>query len=167
MKKIAILGLLAFELMVGGCSGNNATTTDVAASGLKWSAVLAGGSGENSALDFVTTFTINGDNSLNITGFSFLTTERCFVSAPSETGTTTLTVNGSNQVTGPFGYTITSSSPAGDVLTLTGTVSGTQNGSTLTGGTITGTWSLSTPSGSSCSPGQCCGGDGSFTMTQS
>jgi hypothetical protein len=165
MKTAAILGLLALDLALSGCANTTPTTQDTAAGGT-WSAVLAGGAGENSKLDFVTSFTVNADNSLSISGFSFLTTGACFVTAPSESGTATLTINGSNQVTGPFTYTIVSNSPAGDTLTLNGNLTGTESGSTLSGGTITGTWSLTTPAGNACSQGQCCDGNGSFTMTQ-
>lgn len=155
MKEVAIL-LLA-TLMLNGCSNSSTPTAQTAASGV-WSAQLPGGDGDSSGFSFTTQFTVNGDGSLNITYFQFLTAGTCFpVAGGTQTGSMTLTTNTStNAVTGTFTYTVQSS---GNTLTLNGTVTGTASTTTLSGGSITGTWSLTGGSG-------CNAASGSFTMKQ-
>jgi hypothetical protein len=152
MKEVAILLLVA--LMLNGC-GSSTPTTQTAASGV-WSADLPGGSGEASGFSFTTQFTVNGDGSLSITYFQFLTEGTCFpVSGGTETGAMVLTTNTStNAVTGTFTYTVQS---GGNTLTLNGTVTGTTSATTLSGGSITGAWSVT---------GGCNATGESFTMMQ-
>src|SRR5690242_12948348 len=141
MKKLAILALLALEVVVCGCgNSSNSTTTTPPSAGGKWQAVLVGGAGQASATDFVTAFTVgSGGGSLTITAFSFLNTNACFVSGETQSGSATLTTDSSNAVTGTLTYTVTSGSPAGNVLTLNGdTLTGTSSNGSLTGGKVTG-----------------------------
>lgn len=154
MKEVAVL--LVVALMLNGCSSTT-TTTQAAAGGI-WSASLPGGTGEASGFSFTTQFTVNGDGSLSVTYFQFLTQGPCFpITGGSVAGSMVLTTNTSNNaVTGTFTYTVQSS---GNTLTLNGTVTGTNAVPTLSGGSVTGTWSLTGGSGCSSS-GQ------SFTMTQ-
>lgn len=153
MKEVATLLLVALML---GC-GSSTPTTQTAASGV-WSADLPGGTGPASGLSFTTQFTVNGDGTLNITYFQFLTNGTCFpISGGTQTGSMVLTTNTSNNtVTGPFTFTVTS---GGNTLTLNGNVTGTASATTLSGGSITGSWSLTGGSGCNTS------GE-SFTMTQ-
>jgi len=153
MKEVAVLLLVA--LMLNGCSSSSTPTTQKAASGI-WSADLQGGTGEASGFSFTTQFTVNGDGSLNITYFQFLTAGTCFpVSGGTQAGSMVLTTNTStNAVTGTFTYTVQS---GGNTLTLNGTVTGTASSTTLSGGSITGTWSVT---------GGCTATGESFTMTQ-
>ena len=172
MKKLAILALLALELAVGGCGRNNtpqnSSTTTVNGN---WEALLSGGTGAASQLNFVTTFTVTdtvGANNqpLDITGFSFFNAGACFansVGASTWTGNATLNTSGTNQVTGTMNFTVTSVIPAGNSLALTGNVTGTSNGTTTTTGTlsngvVSGTWTLTGGSG--------CAGTGTFIMCQ-
>ncbi len=153
MKEVAVLLLVA--LMLNGCNSSSTPTGQTAASGI-WSADLQGGTGEASGFSFTTQFTVNGDGSLNITYFQFLTAGTCFpVSGGTQAGSMVLTTNTStNAVTGTFTYTVQS---GGNTLTLNGTVTGTASSTTLSGGSITGTWSVT---------GGCTATGESFTMTQ-
>ena len=156
MKEVAVLLLVA--LVLNGCgSSSKTTTTQKTATGV-WSADLPGGSGEASGFSFTTQFTINGDGSLNITFFQFLTQGTCFpVSGGTQAGAMVLTTNTTtNGVTGTFTFTVQS---GGNTLTLNGTVTGTSSTTTLSGGSITGTWSLAGGTG-------CSSTGGGFTMTQ-
>jgi hypothetical protein len=159
-KVVAVLLLVALT-MVNGCGGSNTRTTataQTAASG-GWSAQLLGGAGEASGLSFTTQFAVNGDGSLSVTFFQFLTEGLCFTATgEAPTGTMVLTLsNATEAVTGTFAFTVQSS---GNTLTMNGTVTGTENGTTLSDGTITGTWTLTsgTPA--------CNGTGGAFTMTE-
>jgi hypothetical protein len=153
MKEVAVLLLVA--LMLNGCNSSSTPTGQTAASGV-WSADLQGGTGEASGFSFTTQFTVNGDGSLNITYFQFLTAGTCFpVSGGTQAGSMVLTTNTStNAVTGTFTYTVQS---GGNTLTLNGTVTGTASSTTLSGGSITGTWSVT---------GGCTATGESFMMTQ-
>jgi hypothetical protein len=156
MKEVAVLLLVAF--MLNGCGSSSKTTTTATTAPGVWSADLPGGTGGASGFSFTTQFTLNGDGSLSITYFQFLTQGTCFpVSGGTQTGSMVLTTNTTtNAVTGTFTYTVQS---GGNTLTLNGTVTGTASGTALSGGSITGTWSLT--GGTGCnSTGE------SFTMTQ-
>ena len=171
MKKLAILALLALELAVGGCgNGTPKNSTTTTAGGL-WEALLSGGIGPSSQLNFLTTFnvtdTIGANNQpLNITSFSFFNAGACFANGTgtsTETGNATLNTSGTNQVTGALNFTVTSVTPAGNTLSLTGNLTGTSNGTTtttgtLSGGVVSGTWTLT--GGSDCT------GGGTFIMCQ-
>ena len=155
MKEVAVLMLVA--LMLNGCSSSSTPTTQKAASGI-WSADLQGGTGDASGFSFTTQFTVNGNGSLNITYFQFLTAGTCFpVSGGTQTGSMVLSTSTStNAVSGNFAYSVQSGN---DTLTLNGTVTGTASGTTLSGGSITGTWSVTGDTGCNAT------GD-SFTMKQ-
>lgn len=165
MKKLATLALLALEIIVCGCGNGATSTTTTTSAGGKWQAVMVGGTGEASLVDFVTAFTVgSGGGSLSITAFSFLNTGACFVSGQTESGSATLVTSSTNAVTGTLTYTVTSGNPAGNVLTLNGTtVTGTSNNGVLTGGAVTGSWTLTGGQGDS----SCVVANGTFTMTQS
>jgi hypothetical protein len=159
MKVVAVLLLLALSLATG-CGGRTTipASAQTAASG-GWNAQLLGGAGEGSGLSFTTQFTVNGDGSLSVTFFQFLTEGLCFTATgEAPTGTMDLTLNNANQqVIGTFTFTVQSS---GNTLTMNGQVTGTESGTTLSSGTITGNWTLTsgTPA--------CNGTSGNFTMTE-
>jgi hypothetical protein len=173
MKTVAILTLLALALAVGSCgTGKPTTTVETTTSGF-WEALLVGGLGPASQLNFVTQFTVTNVNGasepLNITGFSFINDQSqsgsCFPSGPpSATGSATITVLSTNQVQGSMTYTVNGAAPD-STLALTGTnVYGTANGSpgtigTLTNGVVTGTWALT-------GSGSCGQQTGTFIMCQ-
>jgi hypothetical protein len=166
MKKLAVLALMALEILVSSCgTSTKTTTTPTTSAGGKWQAVMSGGAGQGGTVDFVTAFTVaSGGGPLNITAFSFLTTGVCFVSGETESGSATLVTDSTNAVTGTLTYTVTSGTPAGNTLILTGiTVTGTSNNGVLTGGVVTGTWTLTGGQGDS----SCAVPSGTFTMTQS
>jgi|SRR5580698_352397 hypothetical protein len=169
MKQGVIL-LLLMTLLLGGC-GSTPNSVQTGAGGI-WLAELTGGSGEASGFSFITQFTLNGDGTLNIDSFQFLTYDannsaNCFssINGPNVSGELPLTVQSNDAVTGTITYTVVSS---GNTLTLSGNVVGTasQSGSgtnvtyTLTSATITGNWSLK-------GSGGCNATGGSFSMTQS
>ncbi len=180
MKKLAILALLALELAVGGCSNSPPQNSSTTTANGNWEAILTGGTGAASQLNFVTTFavtdTVGANNEpLDITGFSFINAGACFtngVGVSTETGNATLYTSGTNQVTGTLNFTVTSVAPAGNTLELTtssldnrpaGGVSGTSNGTTTTTGTLSdgvvwGNWQLTGAQG--------CTGSGTFIMCQ-
>jgi hypothetical protein len=156
MRTLAILGLVALELMVAGCGSNsNSTSTTQAANGI-WESALVGTDAGVGVFNFTTAFTVNSDNSLSVTYFSFLTTGPCFPL----TG---------NNTSGSFDVTTTGTTPAanfqfsvesgGSTLSLTGTATGTTDASGNTTWTsITGSWSVT--------GGTQCTGGGTFTMTK-
>jgi hypothetical protein len=167
MKQGVIL-LLMMTLALGGC-GSTPTSVQTGAGGI-WLAELSGGSGEASGLSFITQFTLNGNATLDIRSFQFLTSNgsnsECFpINGGTVTGSIPLTVQSNDTVTGTITYTVKDN---GNTLALTGTVLGTasESGSgssatyTLTSATIFGTWSLT-------GGGSCNYPSGEFTMTQS
>jgi hypothetical protein len=163
MKVVAIL--LLGTLLLNGC-GNNTTPVQEAAGGI-WEAQLLGGTGGESGFSFITQFTVNGDASLSVSSFQFLTDNAagCFgVAGETPTGSMPLIVNTSTDaVTGTLTFEVQSGGSTPSTLTLSGTVTGTENGvngTTLSGTSITGTWTLTGCSSSSTT-------NGSFTMTQS
>jgi len=166
MRKLLILGMLALELAVCGCgnSTNTNTTPPTTAASGKWQAVMVGGHGQSGVLDFVTEFSVDsGGGPLTITALSFLTTQACFVTNETASGSAVLTTSNTNQVTGTLSFTINSGSPAGNQLVLNGTtLTGTSNNGTLSGGLVTGVWTLTGGEGDST-----CTGTGTFTLTQS
>lgn len=180
MKKLAVLSLLALELAVAGCGHTTPTNNITTTTSGNWEAQLIGGTGAASQLNFVTSFTVTdttgvSNKPLDITGFAFINTSSCFTNSvgdSTETGSATLNTSSTGQVTGNLAYTITSKTPAGNVLELTtaplnnlpaGGVSGTSNGTTTTTGTLSngivwGNWQLT--------GGQACAGQGTFIMCQ-
>ena len=157
MKEVAVLLLVAF--MFNACGSSSKTTTPATATGV-WSADLPGGTGSASGFSFTTQFTVNGNGSLSISYFEFLTSGTCFpITGGTQTGSMVLTTNTTtNTVTGTFVYTVQS---GGNTLTLNGTVTGSvaTNTTTFSGGLVTGTWAVT--GGTGCNvTGQ------SFTMNQ-
>jgi hypothetical protein len=167
MKQVAILLLMV--LMLNGCSSMR--TLQSTTSG-NWQAVMFGGTGPASGFSFITEFTVNGNNALNVSSFQFLTVNTggsasCF---PINGGTVggsiaNYVVNTNDTVTGDLTFTVTS---GGNTLTLTGTLTGTatvtgtppNTSTTLTSATVTGLWSVTGGTG-------CTNAGGSFSMTQS
>lgn len=174
MKKLALVALLALELVVCGCgtSGAPPTTTNTQATG-NWEAQLTGGTDQASLLNFVTTFTVTNSGPLSVTGFGFFNAGSCFATgtnAETVSGNASFTTSSTNTVTGTLTLTVTSSTN-GSVLTLgtptPATLTGTSNGTTTTTGTLSngvvvGQWSLSPGSGAT----GCNAGSGNFIMCQ-
>jgi hypothetical protein len=148
MRRFAIVGLMALTAMIVGCGNTPENFTAVDTGSGTWEAALNDGLGNASALNFVTTFSVNTDNSLSVTFVGFLNENSCFLNETAS-GNAELTTTGTNVVTGPVNFTINSTSPSGNSLVLAGTENGTS---------ITGQWTLTGGSG--------CAGTGSFTMTK-
>jgi len=167
MKQVAILLLMA--LMLDGCSSMRSLQSTT--SGI-FQAVMFGGVGDASGFSFITQFTLNGNDSLNISSFQFLTNNNngntpCF---PVTGGTVTgnianYVVNTNDTVSGNLTYVVKS---GGNTLTLTGVVTGTatvtgtppNTSTTFTSLSVAGNWTLEGTAG-------CNNSGGSFTMTQS
>lgn len=171
MKKLAILALLALELGVGACGNSTSKNSTTTTAGGSWEALLSGGKGPASQLNFVTSFTVTdttgvSNQPLSISGFSFFNAGACFATgagASTEAGNATLNTSATNQVTGTLNFTVNSVTPAGNTLSLTGNLTGTSNGTatttgTLSSGVVSGTWTLT--GGSDCT------GTGTFIMCQ-
>jgi hypothetical protein len=128
---------------------------------------MFGGAGNASGFSFITQFTVNSDNTLNLLFLQFLTENPCFtLSGPKVSGfIQNYVVNTDDTVTGTLNFTVTSGSNILKLvgpLTGTATVTGTppNTSTTLTSATIIGNWSLMGGSG-------CNAAGGSFTMTES
>jgi len=174
MKKVAIMALVALELAASSCGTGTPSTTVTTTTSGNWEAELTGGIGPASELNFVTAFSVTNTNggssqALNITGFGFINAGPCFVSSETESGSASLTTSSTNQVSGSMTYSVTSGTPAGNVLTLTtspnGGVSGTASGTpgttgALSNGVVWGTWTLAGNGSSGCT------GSGTFIMCQ-
>ena len=162
MKKLALVVLLAVELVVCGCGATNNTsnTTNTQATG-NWEGQLTGGTDQASLLNFVTSFTVTNTGPLDITGFAFFNQGACFTTgtdAETVTGNANFTTTSTNTVNGTLNLTITSATN-GSVLTLNaGTLTGNSNGTTTTTGTLSngvvlGTWTLTPGTGlTGCNP---------------
>jgi hypothetical protein len=169
MKKLAFLTLLALAFAVSSCG--NSTPTDVTntQAGGNWEALLTGGTGEASKLNFVTAFSVTNSGPLDITGFGFINSGACFatgLNVENESGTADFTTSSTNQVTGTLSFTVNSINPPGNTLALTGNLTGTSNGTTTTTGTlsngvVSGTWALTGGAGDPS-----CTGTGNFIMCQ-
>ncbi len=176
MKKLAILILLAMEIVVCGCGSGNTTNNYVntATSG-NWEAQFTVGSGsfsQASLLSFVTTFSVTNNGPLGDPLLSFFNDGACFSTtkdANSVAGNASFTTDTTTgQVTGSLNLTVTSNT-TGSVLTLTSLpdgLTGTSNGTTTTTGTLSngvvvGTFLL-TPGANASS----CTGGGTFIMCQ-
>lgn len=163
MKLVAVTVLVALGVALLACGGTtqNTNTAPSTASGT-WQALLENGTGNASALNFITTFTVNTDGSLANVNIEFLTNGPCFTASNSAGGSLNVTTNASGLVTGTLDYSVQSGVPAGNTLTLKGTESGN---------VITGNWTLSgssdctdPPSGSSITlPFTMCQGTGTCT----
>ncbi len=171
MKKLAFLTLLALAFAVSSCGNSTPTNVTNTSTSGNWEALLTGGTGEASKLDFVTAFSVTNSGPLDITGFGFINSGACFatgLNAENETGAATLTTSSTNQVTGTVTLTVNSVNPAGNTLTMTGNLTGSSNGTTTTTGTLSngvvaGTWTLT--GGASCTGGAA-SVTGNFLMCQ-
>jgi len=168
MKQVAILLLMA--VMLDGCSSTR--TLQSTTSGI-FQARLYGGVGDASGFSFITQFTLNSNNSLNILSFQFLTDNNngntpCFpVNGGAVSGNiANYVVNTNDTVSGNLTYVVKSS---GNTLTLTGVVTGTatvtgtypNTSTTLTSVSVEdGSWTLAGGTG-------CNNASGPFTMTES
>ena len=179
MKKLAILIVLALELAVCGCGTSSPSTVTSTTTSGNWEAAMTANTGfPASQLNFVTAFSVtdfSGNNvALDITAIGFFNAGACFansINTSSATGNASFTTNTvTDQVTGNLTYTVTSRTPAGNVLTLTSLpngFTGTSSGTTTTTGTLSkgvvvGNWTLTGPcaNGASQAPG------GTFLMCQ-
>ena len=156
MRNLAIMGIVALELMVVGCSSSSSTTTSSRAANGVWESALVGSDVGVGLSNFAIAFTVGSSGTLSVSYFSFLNTEPCFpLTGSSENGTFDVT---SNTTTPSAKFTLNVQS-GNSALVMTGTATGTTNSSgTVTWTSITGNWTL-TGSGS-------CAGTGTFTMTQ-
>ena len=144
MKKLAVALLLGVGLVLAGC-GSNSKSGNINGT---WSAVLTNSSDGSQAFTFTTSITENSDGTLSITNLT-ISSNSCFVSGETESGSFALGGNFNGNVTGQFQFKVMSGSPSNNVLTLTGTANGN---------TIKGTWTLTGGTG--------CQGAGNFTMTK-
>ncbi|HET7892569.1 MAG TPA: hypothetical protein VFL34_13645 [Candidatus Sulfotelmatobacter sp.] len=175
MKKLAVLLVLALELLVVGCGTNptQSPTPGTVTNG-SWEAQLTGGTEQASLLNFVTTFSLNNNGTvtsgpLTISAFGFINAGKCFTNGlggSTESGKATLNTNVAGQVTGTLDFQVVSTNPPGNTLTLTGTVTGTSNGTptsvgTLSNGVVVGSWNLAGGKGDAS-----CVGGGNFLMCQ-
>ena len=170
MKKLAFLVLLAVAAVVSSCGTKTTPPTTTTTAKGSWEAVLTGGLGDATQLNFVVQFDVTNTNNattepLSISGFSFFNNNACFVSGQTISGSSALGTSNSNQVTGSMNFTVTSNVPSGNVLTLTSTaLSGTASGGNLSNGAVTGTWTLSGGQGDpSCCVGSGCTASGQET----
>jgi|SRR5579862_5553449 len=175
MKKLAFLLVLALELAVAGCATNTTqSTTPGTITNGSWEAQLTGGTEQASLLNFVTTFSLNNNETitsgpLTITAFGFINDGKCFANGfgnSTESGKATLNTNVAGQVTGTLDFQIVSTNPPGNTLTLKGNLTGTSNGTpttvgTLSNGVVVGIWTLAGAKGDSS-----CTGGGNFLMCQ-
>lgn len=175
MKKLAFVLVLALELAVAGCGTNptQSPTPGTITNG-SWEAQLTGGTEQASLLNFVTTFSLNNNETitsgpLTITSFGFINAGKCFTNGlnfSTESGKASLVTNVADQVTGTLDFQVVSTNPPGNTLTLTGNVTGTSNGTpttvgTLSNGVVVGTWTLTGGKGDPS-----CAGGGNFLMCQ-
>ena len=142
MKKLAVAWLVAAVVTLVGCGSSNSKQGNINGT---WTAVLS-----DTSFSFGTALVVNNDGTLSVSQFSFTTSEPCFVSGETESGSFALTGDFNGNVSGQFGFKVMSGSPSGNTLTLTGTANGN---------TITGNWSLTGSTG--------CQGTGTFAMTKS
>jgi hypothetical protein len=169
MNKVTSLTVLALCLAVCSCGGKTPTNTVNTSTSGNWEVLMTGATGESSLLNFVTTFSVTNSGPLDFTAFSFFNDSACFANGTNgstETGTASLTTSSTGAVTGTMSMSVTSVTPAGNVLTLNGNLTGTSNGTTSTTGTLSngvvvGTWTLTGGAGDPS-----CIGSGDFLMCQ-
>ncbi len=168
MKQVAILLLMA--LMLDGCSSNSKTLQSTTTG--TFQSVMYGGVGEASGFSFITDFTLNSNDTLNVSFFQFLTqnsvdNKPCF---PINGGTVSgliadYVVNSDDTVSGTLSMIVKS---GGNTLTLSGDVTGTatvtgtppNTQTVFTSASVSGSWGLTGGTG-------CNDAGGSFVMTQS
>jgi hypothetical protein len=169
MKKFAILIGLALELAVCGCGSSSPSTQVNTTTSGNWEARMTGGTDQASLLNFVTAFSVTNSGPLNITGFGFINSGKCFANGANQetvTGSATLNSASTGAVTGTLSLNVKSVTPAGNSLALTGNLTGTSSGTTGTTGTLSngivvGTWTLTGGQGDPS-----CTGSGAFLMCQ-
>jgi hypothetical protein len=145
MKHFGIALVLSMALAWSGC-GNNSNSNSNTVNG-NWTATLTG----SQQLDLAVTLTQSG-STITVTNLSFTTSQSCFDSGASATGSFTVTGNMNGVTTGSFAMNIVSgasNSNGTNQLLLQGT---------LTNNSISGNWTLS-------GTGAGCTGSGTFTMT--
>jgi hypothetical protein len=144
MKQFGIAIVVALGLLLSACGGGNPSTAGTVTG--NWTATLTNAD-TTPAFTFTTSLTQGGTTTV-VTGtnLTFTTSNSCFTSGGTETGSFVLSGTNGN-VTGAFQLTIVSGTPPGNTLVLTGTVNN---------GTIAGNWILS----------GACTGSGTFTMTK-
>jgi hypothetical protein len=142
MKRFGIAITLALALAWSGCGGSNNSNTING----NWSATLTG----TQDLSFNLTLAQSG-GAVSVTNLSFTTSQSCFDTGATATGSFTVTGNTGGVTTGTFGLTIasgSSNSNGSNQLMLAGT---------LTNNSISGNWTLN-------GTGLGCTGNGTFTM---
>ncbi len=144
MKQLGIAFILCAGLVLAGC-GSSSNNNNINGN---WTASLTNPDG-SPAFAFTTSFQSSG-SVVSGTNLNFTTSNNCFASGATETGSFNLSGNFNGNVTGSFGLTIQSGTPSGNTLTLNGVVKSN---------TIAGTWSLSGVTAG-------CSGSGTFTMNK-
>ncbi len=169
MKQLAFFILLIVAVLISGCGSNTIQPLPTTNTTGNWEAVLIGGTGPASQLNFIVNFNVfitngQGTQTLNIQDFTFFNSnpDSCFP-PPNSTNTTgspvsvlgsmnLFTNTGTEQISGTM--TMTIKSPSGNVLTLTanppsGGVLGTNSNGNMTKGAVSGTWTM-TSSNKAC-----------------
>jgi hypothetical protein len=143
MKQLGIAVILSMALALSGCGSSSNGSSAINGN---WTATLTG----TEDLNFTVTLAQSG-SVVSVTNLSFTTSQSCFDTGATASGTFSLTGTLNGVTTGSFAMTIQSSAsdPNGsNTLALTGT---------LTNNSITGNWTLS-------GSGVGCTGSGTFTM---
>jgi len=144
MKRFAIALIFVLSLALSGCGNSSSSNSTINGN---WTATLTG----TQDLSFTVSLTQSG-SAVSVTNLSFTTSQSCFDTGATATGSFTLAGNTGGVTTGTFGMTIqsaSSNSNGSNTLALTGT---------LTNNSITGNWTLN-------GTGLGCTGSGTFTMT--
>ncbi|HEX4423876.1 MAG TPA: hypothetical protein VH079_00655 [Terriglobales bacterium] len=150
MRRLGIVLLVAFGLLLVGCGGNGSGPGSGNGNiNGNWTATLMD-SGNTPVFTFTTSFRQGNGSDVSVTNLTFTTSSPCFVSGGTETAQFMLSGNFSGSVTGSFELTIQSATPSGNTLTLEGTAKN---------GLITGTWTLSGVTSG-------CTGNGNFTINR-
>src|SRR5438046_10084811 len=96
MRNLAILGLLALELMLIGC-GSSTSSTVKTANGT-WESALIGSDAGVGVFNFITQFSVGTGGTLSVSYLSFLTTGPCFpISGDTASGSFDVTANGTTR----------------------------------------------------------------------
>ncbi|HXM23365.1 MAG TPA: hypothetical protein VN948_19065 [Terriglobales bacterium] len=148
MKQFGIAIVLALGLVLAACGGGNSSSSATVTG--NWTATLTNTDGTPALFGFTTSLTQSSGTVVTGTNLSFTTSNTCFTSGGSQTGSFVLSGNFNGNITGTFQLTITSGTPPGNTLTL-------QQGM-VNNNTISGTWTLTGTGG--------CTGAGNFTMTK-
>jgi len=154
MRNLAILGLLALELMLIGCGGSTSSTVKTANG--TWESALIGSDAGVGVFNFITQFSVGTGGTLSVSYLSFLTTGPCFpISGDTASGSFDVTASGTTPAAN-FQFTVQSGS---NTLAMTGTATGTTDSSgNITWSKIAGPWTLT--------GGTDGAGSGTFTMTR-